>query len=70
MKAERFNITSACKFCQLKKLKCIEQRPCAQCIKRNVTCEPSDKKKKRGPALKSKVEYLKIHKILNHKIHD
>ena len=66
MKIIRNNITSACISCQQKKIKCTEERPCEQCLKRNIVCEPSDKKKKRGPVPRSKKELLKIDSLLNH----
>ena len=62
MKMIRSNCTSACKFCQIKKIKCDHQKPCMNCIKRNIKCELSDKKKSRGPKArivdKSKISYI------------
>ena len=63
MKMIRSNCTSACKFCQIKKVKCDNKRPCTQCHRRNLVCEPSDKTKKRGPLSKNN-DKLKLKYIL------
>jgi hypothetical protein len=67
MKQTNTRITSSCSYCQIKKLKCSNRRPCFQCIKRKVECVPKINKK-RGPKSKSEEnkEKLSINFLLNH----
>ncbi|CAG8837784.1 27755_t:CDS:1 [Racocetra persica] len=62
---QRKYVLSAYQNCQIKKLKCNEERPCSECKKRNVECIASTKTKKKGLTKKEQKNYLLLENILN-----
>ncbi|CAG8802576.1 2631_t:CDS:2, partial [Dentiscutata erythropus] len=54
----RTKVTTACQYCQTKKIKCSGPPECAKCREKNQVCNFITERKKRGPAPRTKRDVI------------